>query len=228
MRLIIALLLMVLPSSLLLAGSARWATELAAFTSDSPKPEDVHRPVIFVGSSSIRLWASLQNDFPASPCLNRGFGGSRLSEVALYFETLVLRHNPQQVVVYAGENDLAEGATPEDVFAAFDAICRQAHVTYPTLPLIYVSIKPSPSRWHLQEAITRTNGLIAARCASDPCLTFVDVYTPMLNAEGQPRAELFSGDQLHMNAAGYALWSRLLSPALAKTSTAPASVVAAK
>jgi lysophospholipase L1-like esterase len=118
------------------------------------------------------------------------------------------------VVLYAGDNDLQGGKSPATVAADFAAFCEKIHASLPATRIIYVSIKPSPSRWNLREKMVETNARIAALCAADARRKFVDVYTPMLDAKGQPRPELFLDDKLHLNRAGYELWTKALAPLL--------------
>lgn len=216
----LALLLAVIGTTLSVhADPARWETEIARLAAQDA---DVQADVVFVGSSSIRMWRTLANDFPDVRVLNRGFGGSHLEDSVFYFDRLVLPHTPRVVVLYAGENDISAGMTPERVLADFRAFRARLHEALPATRLIYLSCKPSPSRARHRDGMRKTNDLIAAECAADPLATFVDIFTPMLDAVGEPRAELFITDRLHMNAAGYALWTSLLTPHLqAALSAAP-------
>jgi lysophospholipase L1-like esterase len=200
----------------LAASPERWAPQIAQWVQADTLNAEPRGAVLFVGSSSIRLWSTLARDFPGTKVINRGFGGSQLADTRHFLEPLVLRYQPRIVVLYAGDNDLAEKRTPEEIAADFEAIATQLHSTLPNCRLIYVAIKPSPSRQQLQPQMVRTNALIAQACTRDPQhRVFVDVFTPMLDQAGQPRAELFREDHLHMTAAGYALWTHLLTPLLA-------------
>ena len=170
--------------------------------------------VVFVGSSSIRLWDTLAVDFPGLPLVQRGFGGSELADSVFYADRIVLPYHPKTVVLYAGENDIASGKTAEKVAADFTVFCQTVHQALPGTRIIYVSIKPSPSREkHLPEFV-RANTLIAASCAKDPLLTFVDVYHAMLTDQGALRPELYRTDRLHMVHEGYSIWIKLLRPLL--------------
>jgi lysophospholipase L1-like esterase len=173
--------------------------------------------VVFVGSSSIRLWRSLAEDFPGIPTINRGFGGSELADSVFYFDRLVPLHQPRAVVLYAGDNDLWAGKTPEAIAADFAAFRAKLHAALPAAHLFYLAIKPSPSRAKVWPLGKEANRLIAAQCAADPLCTFVDVASVLLDAAGQPRPELFREDQLHLNPAGYARWTQVLAPLLQPT-----------
>jgi lysophospholipase L1-like esterase len=170
--------------------------------------------VLFVGSSSIVRWKSLARDFPEVRVVNRGFGGSELADSVHYLDRLVLPHQPRVVVLYAGENDLQAGATAEEVHARFQAFRQGLHAALPQTRLVFIAIKPSPSRAKIRERIDRANTLIAATCREDPRLAFADVVPPMLDAAGQPRAELFVADRLHLSEAGYAVWQPIVAPLL--------------
>jgi lysophospholipase L1-like esterase len=196
------------------AAPAKWAASIDAFTradATNPPPRDA---VLFVGSSSIVRWKSLARDFPEVPVINRGFGGSELADSVHYLDRLVLPHQPRVVVLYAGENDLQAGATAEEVHARFQAFRQGLHAALPKTRLVFIAIKPSPSRAKIRTRIDRANALIAATCREDPRLAFADVVPPMLDAAGQPRPELFVADRLHLSEAGYAIWQPIVAPLL--------------
>lgn len=190
-----------------------WEDTFAAFAAAdrrSPPPEG---GVLFVGSSSIRLWKDLESQFDARPVvLKRGFGGSRLADCVQNLGRLVIRYRPRMVLVYAGDNDLALGSTPEEVLQRFTAFVNGVHRELPHTRIDYISIKPSPARSALLPRIRATNALIRAYVDQHPNLGYIDIFTPMLDALGQPRAELFRADALHLNATGYALWKAVIAP----------------
>lgn len=191
-----------------------WADTIAAFArADREAPRS--GGVVFVGSSSFRLWEDLEQRFKTHAALNRGFGGSTLADCLRHLDRLVLPHKPRVVVVYAGDNDLALGRTPQQVFDDFLALTRRIHERLPRTEIVFVSIKPSPARADLLDRIRDTNTRVRDHIARRPdYLRYVDVFSPMLDPNGRPRPELFSQDALHLNADGYALWSSLISPVL--------------
>jgi lysophospholipase L1-like esterase len=195
-----------------LPSEARFESEILAFEDSDrvnpPKPGGV----VFVGSSSIRLWPDLHGDFPGVNVVQRGFGGSRLDEVVNYAPRIVLPYKPTLIVLYAGDNDLAEGRTPEQVFNDYKVFVAMVRKSLPETRIAYIAIKPSGDRWALAEKMRATNSLIQKYAATDPKLTCVDVFTPMLGGDGKPREELFREDRLHMNERGYAIWRELLTP----------------
>ena len=189
-----------------------WDAALAQFAAADRQHPPEPGAVLFVGSSSIRLWNRLQQDFNFLPAvLNRGFGGSTMADCQQLVYPLVVRYQPRHVVLYAGENDLADGRSPEQVLESLRGFVEALRSELPEVRLTYVSIKPSPSRAALLPKVREANRLAAEYVAGLPRASFVDVFTPMLDATGAPRAELFGPDRLHMNGEGYALWRAALA-----------------
>jgi len=195
-------------------ASSKWETEIRAFEAADKTNPPPHDAILFVGSSTIRLWKTLAQDFHEFKVVNRGFGGSQIVDSVALAERIIVPCRPRMVVLYAGDNDIAAGKPPEEVFADFKAFVAKVQSALPKARIAFISIKPSPSRWHLVNKIKTANKMIDAFCRQDERLIFVDVFTPMLGTDGQPRPELFLEDRLHMNAAGYALWTELIKPRL--------------
>lgn len=211
-RFLPALLLLLAP--VMFAAPEKWADAINKFTqADATRPPP-SGAVVFVGSSSIVRWATLEKDFPGVTVVNRGFGGSELADSVFYADRIVIPYRPKTVVVYAGENDLNTGQTPEKVFGDFKAFVAKVHAALPKTKIVFIAIKPSPSREKIKAQVVRANALIAAECARDPRLAFADIYTPMLTAKGEMRPELFVKDMLHLNEAGYAVWVPVVAPFL--------------
>lgn len=184
------------------ADPARFEKAMQAFEAeDAAKapPKDV---TVFVGASNIRLWQSLPERFKKTPLLNRGFGGSQLSDVAFFAERCVIKYQPKQVYLNAGGNDLHAGRTPEEVLAAFEDFVTKVQTAQPKTAISFISIPPSPSRWSEVEQVKKANALIAASCEKKG-VVFIDVFSLMLGADGQPRPELYVEDKLHFSEAGY-------------------------
>lgn len=209
-----ALLTALLLAAPALAAPDKWAADIGKFTAADAAHPPAANAVVFVGSSSIRLWSTLAGDFPGVNVINRGFGGSELADSAFYADRIVTPYKPRLVVVYAGENDINAGKSPETVLADFRAFRAKVHTTVPRAGIIFLAIKESPSRAKVRAQVQAANKLIAADCATDPRCTFVDVATPLLAAGGDYRPELFKDDRLHLNPAGYAIWTRVLAPHL--------------
>ena len=201
------------------APADRFETEIRAFE-DSDRVNPPRRGgIVFIGSSSIRMWPDLRADFPGLNVIQRGFGGSRLDEVVRYAPRIVFPYKPTLIVLYAGENDLAENRTPAQVFDAYKAFVKLVRDSLPQTPIAFVSIKPSPSRWELIDKMRVTNQMIRDYTAAHPGLTFVDVFPMMIGPSGRPRGELFVSDSLHMNHNGYAIWRGMLLPIVSSAST---------
>ena len=193
--------------------SSPWDAELAAFASSDVAHPPVAGGILFVGSSSIRLWSNLEAEFGTSAgVLKRGFGGSQLGDCVKNLERLVVRYRPRTVLVYAGDNDLAAGVAPSEVRRRFEAFVAGVQRTLPDTRIAYISIKPSPKRQALLPQIRATNDLIRAFAADQINVAYIDVFTPMLDDSGAPRRELFRDDALHLNASGYALWKKVIAP----------------
>ncbi|HEX2600830.1 MAG TPA: SGNH/GDSL hydrolase family protein [Gemmatimonadaceae bacterium] len=190
-----------------------WAGEIAAFR----KADRLHFPkpggIVFVGSSSIVFWPHLAADFPGENVIQRGFGGSQLDEVVYRAPTIVIPYKPRLVVLYAGDNDLANGRTPQDVLTQFQKFVKVVRNSLPGTRIAFISIKPSWARVALLDKMRAANDLVRNYIAGKPGLTYIDVFTPMLSPAGQPRMALLDPtDSLHLNATGYKLWRHLVMP----------------
>lgn len=192
--------------------SADWSKDMTAFAAQDTAAPSAPDCVLFVGSSSIRMWKSLKEDFPGIPVVNRGFGGSQIVDSIVHFDRLVLPHHPRLIVFYAGTNDIAAGKTPEQVVRDFETFCAKVHAARPTTKVLFVSLQFAPSRWQLREKMAAANAEIAKFCAADSRRSYVDTNPAMLAADGRPDESLYLSDRLHMAAAGYAVWTKLLTP----------------
>lgn len=190
----------------------KWETEIKKFEESDRQNPPPKGAVVFIGSSSIRMWQSLGEDFPRIKVINRGFGGSEIADSTYHVDRIVIPHQPKIVVLYAGDNDLASGKTPSQVFEAYKAFVEHVHRKLPTTSIAFISIKPSPARASLLQSMKDANGLIKAYASHDKRLIYIDVFTPMLGKDGSPRPELFGPDKLHMNSEGYDLWKVVVAP----------------
>lgn len=193
-----------------------WKKAMDAFAAEDSLTVPDADLIVFTGSSSIRGWRSLEQDFPACNVLNRGFGGSRIADATYYFDELLTKHNPKQVVFYSGDNDVAAGYNPDMVLERFKAFAEKFKEKLPDAELLFLSIKPSLARWSMYGAMEKANKMIKRYAFWHKNVTFVDVSTKMLGADGTPIPELFIGDGLHMTPKGYALWTKILAPYLVK------------
>jgi formylglycine-generating enzyme required for sulfatase activity len=192
---------------------SRWEKAIAALEKqdkDQPPPKN---SIVFVGSSSIRLW-DLKKSFPDPAVINHGFGGSQITDSVHFASRLVTKLAPRLVVLYAGDNDIGVGKSPEQVAAGFLSFAQTVHMELPNTRVLFISIKPSVLRWKLWEKMQKANSLIKAECKMDKRLTYVDITQAMLGDDGKPQKDFFRADGLHLNAKGYELWTRVLRPYL--------------
>lgn len=184
---------------------------------DSINPPPQHA-ILFVGSSSFRKWTDVQSYFPGYTIINRGFGGSSLPDVIRYANDIILPYHPKQVVIYCGENDFAasDNTTASMVFERFKTLYAIIRSKMSDVQIVFVSIKPSPSRRKYWPKMMEANKLIKDFISTQQHAAFIDVYQPMLNSNNQPIPEIFESDSLHMNAKGYAIWQKLIEPYLMK------------
>jgi lysophospholipase L1-like esterase len=210
LRIILSLSLVAATSGTPAAQPDPWAKEMAAFQQQDRTPP-APGGIVFVGSSSIRLW-DLAGSFPNLPVINRGFGGSQISDSVAHAELLVIRHKPRTVILYAGDNDLAGGKTPQQVRDDFKAFVAKIHAALPATRVAFIGIKPSLLRWALIAQVRQANALIREYCDGDDRLGFVDVDGPMLGWDGKPRRDLLVADGLHLSPKGYELWTTLVRP----------------
>jgi lysophospholipase L1-like esterase len=186
------------------------------------RQDSIHFPaknqILFVGSSSFTKWTDIQNYFPGYKILNRGFGGSSLPDVIRYADDIIFPYHPKQVFIYCGDNDLAASDTVSaaTVFTRFQQLFSMIRKKLPAASIVFVSIKPSPSRQRLMAKMDEANNMIKKFLAKRKNTGFVDVYHKMLNAYGNPRDDIFIEDRLHMNAKGYAIWKKAIQPYLKK------------
>ena len=191
-----------------------WEADMRHFAElDAQAPPPRHA-VLFLGSSSIRFWDSLASDFPGQAVINRGFGGSEIRDSTWYADRIVIPYAPRLIVFYAGDNDLNAGRSPRQVRDDFLGFVARVRRDLPRVRIAFISIKPSPSRAQLLPAIAESNRLVREAARGLAQVDYLDVYTPMLGADGQPRAELFREDMLHMTPDGYAIWREVGAPEL--------------
>lgn len=195
---------------------AQWEKAIADFEAQDREHPVAPGGILFLGSSSIRMW-ELDKWFPGKPVLNRGFGGSQVADSVFFFDRVVLPYKPSTIVFYAGDNDIAQNKTADTVTADFKALAADVWKNFPATRILYIGIKPSIARWTLYPEMKKVNDAVREMSQSEPRLVLVDVEKVMLGDDGQPRKELFQKDGLHMTEAGYALWTKLVLPLLPAT-----------
>jgi len=196
------------------AGSGQWESAIQAFEAVDRTNPPPSQACLFVGSSSIRLWKTLAEDFAGVKVINRGFDGSQIEDVTSFADRMVMPYRPGLILLYGGDNDLAAGKTPDRVCADFRGFVEKVRAKLPDVPILFISIKPSPARWSLVDKVRSANRLVEAYARRGRNLVYIDVFTPLVDADGQPRADLFAEDKLHLNAKGYARWREIIKPHL--------------
>ena len=193
-----------------------FASEIAAFKKADSIKYPPQNAILFVGSSSFRIWQNVQTYFPAHTIINRGFGGSNLPDVIRYADDIIFPYHPKQIVIYCGENDIASSdtVTAQIVLERFKTLFQIIRNRMPNVPVLFVSIKPSPSRWALKNKMMEANELIKKYLKKKKHTNFVNVWNAMLGPDGKPIGSLFLSDNLHMNASGYAIWQKIIEPFL--------------
>ncbi|WP_309640954.1 GDSL-type esterase/lipase family protein [Flavobacterium sp.] len=173
-------------------------------------------PILFIGSSSFRLWNDLERTFADYAVLNRGIGGAVIKDITYYIDDLITPYKPRQIFIYVGENDIANEATSETVLKDTKHLLTLIRERLPNAPIVYISIKPSPSREKYLTKVIEANKLIRDYIATQKNIHFIDVYSLMLTPEGKSKPELFREDNIHMNNLGYDIWIKEIKPYLLK------------
>ena len=208
-------IMLILASCVLPAQEQPFDNEIRQFKTEDSQQRPPKNAIVFVGSSSFRMWKDLQEDFPGRQIINRGFGGSSLPHVIAYADEIVIPYKPKQVVIYCGENDfMNDTVTSEMVSKRFITLYNKLRDALPRTEIIYVSMKPSPSRQHLMDEMAAANTAIKIFLKNKANTSYVDIWHDMLDEEGVPRKELFLKDMLHMNEKGYAIWQKAIAPQL--------------
>jgi lysophospholipase L1-like esterase len=200
-------------ASFAVAKESRWESAIQAFEKQDAEQAPPKNGIVFVGSSSIRKW-DLKKWFPDRNALNRGFGGSEVSDSLEFADRIILKYEPRVVVVYAGDNDIGHDKTPQRVFDDVKQLVELIHSKLPKTKIVYIAIKPSIKRWALIGQVREANRLITELASKDERLEFVDVDKPMIGEDEMPRKELFVEDGLHLSEEGYAIWASLVRPHL--------------
>ena len=195
--------------------AGKWESTIRQFEQWDSKNTFPSNAVLFVGSSSIKMW-STRECFEGLAVINRGFGGSQISEVNYFAERIVLRYEPKVIVFYAGDNDVAAGKNARRVFDDYKKFVKLVHDELPGTPVIYVGIKPSGSRWSLWPVMNEANMMIKDFSEKNSRLFYFDSATPLLDSDGKPDPVFFLKDRLHLNDKGYEVWTKLIRPIINK------------
>ena len=196
---------------------AVWEKAISAFEhmdATNPPPKGA---IEFVGSSTIARWKTLAQDFAGQPVFNRGFGGSEIVDSTHFADRIIFPYSPRKIFFRAGGNDLANGKSPEQVFADYQEFVALVHAKLPETQIFFISWNPTPLRWKQHEAEKALNTLVADFIRDKPYLKYIEAYDLPLDARGRPRPELFVWDHLHFNAAGYQLLAARVRPWVTNT-----------
>lgn len=193
---------------------AQWEADIQKFEAADRQSPPAKGGIVFVGSSSIVMWRTLKEDFPGYNVINRGFGGSQISDSLHFAERIVTPYEPKMVVLFAGTNDIANRRTADQVFADYQAFVAKVRAKLPDVRIAFIAITPAPSRWDKVEEMKKANQLVRDYTLTHDNLVYIDTFPAMLTPDGKPRPELFIEDQLHMNASGYAIWKKIVGPYL--------------
>ncbi|HEX7783846.1 MAG TPA: GDSL-type esterase/lipase family protein [Sphingobium sp.] len=196
-------------------GFSRFAPEIAAFArqnaaaSHQSPTNPAEDDTLFVGSSSIRLW-NVSNSFPELDAVNRGFGGATTPDVLHYYPQVIAGCQPETVIVYVGENDIAAGRNPDMVAADVLTLLGKIRTDFPHARIAYLSMKHSPLRQDLWGRMAAVNAMVKAQAAKGASFDFLDVSKSLLTPDGVPDRQFYTTDGLHMNALGYARWTAIV------------------
>lgn len=193
-----------------------WEASIRRFEAQDRRQSPPPGVIVFTGSSSFTLWSTMERDMAPMPVLNRGFGGARMQDVVRYATRNVLPYHPRAVVLFAGTNDIAwpKPATAQQVYDGYLAFVQCVHSTLPEIPIYYVGITPTLSRWKYWPIVQEANRLIREHTQSDSRLRFIDLTDHLLGPDGKPDRSLYRLDQLHPNKKGYVKWTAVIKPIL--------------
>ncbi len=199
----------------------RFEKDILAFEASDTTNPPPKNAILFIGSSSIRMWKTLAKDFPDYRVINRGFGGSEISDSIYFVDRIVIPYEPRTIVFYAGGNDLNAKKTPETVFNDFKTFVAKVRGKLPATKIVYISVAPNPARWAQIEQVRAANKLIRDYAAKETGLSFIDVHPHMLGEDGQPKPDIYLTDKLHMNEKGYAIWKQIVGEHLKSLALTP-------
>lgn len=190
----------------------RFAKDIKTFAVWDSKNTFPENAILFVGSSSMRYW-STATAFPDRPIINRGFGGSEISDITHFYGQVIKPYAPAKIFLYAGDNDVGRGKTAEQVFEDYKELITIVQSDFPKVHLVYISIKPSKLRWDKWPQMVEVNRMVREYSESHPNLGYADLASPLLGSDGNP-GDVFVDDGLHLNQRGYFLWQQALAPHL--------------
>lgn len=195
-------------------GPERWEESISGFEKEDQANPPKEGAILFVGSSSIAKWQDIQDYFPEYRLLNRGFGGSQFEDLLFYADRVIYPYKPEKIFIYEGDNDIAAGDSPKKILEEAKKLRKMIARQLPDVPVVFISAKPSVARWNLKEQYEDLNSRLKKYAEKTALTEFADVWKPMLNENGEVNTHIFLEDNLHMNAQGYEIWQKALTPFL--------------
>lgn len=196
-----------------------WESDIESFLKEDEKNGYLKDAVLFVGSSSIRFWTSLEKDLEPFPVIKRGFGGSKLDDIIYYTDKIIIPYQPKAIVFYAGTNDIAGYSNDKSAIQVAESFFRLAEIVTKALPdtvLYYLPITPTVSRWGIWPEANTANRLIREESQKHNNIHYLETTSHFLNENGEPRKELFFWDGVHLNSKGYEVWARIIKETLTR------------
>jgi len=192
----------------------RFESAIVAYETDDKNTPFPEGAVLFVGSSSIKMWKTIDEDLTQVTAVNRGFGGSQFSDLLYYLDRIVTNYKPSKIFIYEGDNDLSSGKKPEAILKDAKEVRSRIARALPDVPVYFIAAKPSVARWKLRKKYQQLNSLLALYASTTPNTGFVNVWDPALDENDEVRKDIFLEDNLHMNEKGYAIWTGAIAPFL--------------
>lgn len=197
-------------------NSTKWEKDIAAFEALDRSEKYPENAVLFMGSSSIRLWSTLQEQMKPYSVIQRGFGGSNMADLSMYTKRIVYPHQFQAVVIFVA-NEIT--VSPNDrnareTGALYKEVVHSIREKYQKQPIFLIEVTPSRKRWEKWDQIKETNSELKRICTKEKNMYFIETANFYLNEKGLPREELFRDDKLHLNDAGYKIWGDIIKKKL--------------
>ncbi|HEX5172438.1 MAG TPA: GDSL-type esterase/lipase family protein [Cyclobacteriaceae bacterium] len=194
----------------------QWEKDIRGFEQRDSTETDPKNAILFAGSSSIRLWSTIADDMKPYPVIQRGYGGAKFSDFAVYCKRIIYPHQFRALAIFLA-NDITGGDTdkkPGEVLKLFQYVVDQVRLKYKSEPIFFIQITPTNSRWKAWSEISKANDLIQSYCSKGKELYFIETADRFIGDNGKPKAELFNADQLHLNNDGYQIWSSIIKAKL--------------
>jgi lysophospholipase L1-like esterase len=208
LKLLILIITFLISALIYAQDPVRFQKEIDTIDLKNLKKANSNDLIIFTGSSSIRRWQNINEYFPGKNIINTGFGGSQMSDLLYYSDSVITKYKPVQVFIYEGDNDISAGKKPEDILKDAGILFKKIRTKVPGIQIVIISVKPSVSRWKLKDEYIKLNKGYRDFSSTNSNIKFVDVWNPLLNAQGVPKKEIFVSDSLHINKLGYNIWAR--------------------